>query len=388
VTSTPQAVDPPDEVTARLRQGSREAMSQVFRTHLDVIYNYCYRRCGSWTVAEDLSSTVFLEVWRNRQRAVSVDEIAKGIPVYEVEGSVGSTATCEHRSNDTTYAEAIFQLDDSVALARVRLNRAGHPGPWQTATPFGGYVHFSIGLLGDDAWTESVTADYEFLDADGKLLAAMPLHDRCQGHAVGHPDHRAAVHLRRHGPPLLGHRRIPASGRRENRDDDLHRAGCSGGCGPEFRQTRMEAPARALRPEGLGGVLSKDGQQFACSLAPTREVGAVVPDKRTTAESGFWFAVNPIDANGGSSFWASGRVPAEVTSITYVLPSGDKVPAVISAEGYWMAMYHVDGKDLAAGSVSTWDPVRVSIKRSSGAPITYAIPFNEHTMCNQVSHGC
>jgi hypothetical protein len=114
----------------------------------------------------------------------------------------------------------------------------------------------------------------------------------------------------------------------------------------------------------------------------------VVPDKRTTAESGFWFAVNPIDANGGSSFWASGRVPAEVTSITYVLPSGDKVPAVISAEGYWMAMYHVDGKDLAAGSVSTWDPVRVSIKRSSGAPITYPIPFNEHTMCNQVSHGC
>ncbi len=364
-------------------------MSQVFRTHLDVIYNYCYRRCGSWTVAEDLSSTVFLEVWRNRQRAVSVDEIAKGIPVYEVEGSVGSTATCEHRSNDTTYAEAIFQLDDWVALARVRLNRAGHPGPWQTATPFGGYVHFSIGLLGDDAWTESVTADYEFLDADGKLLAAMPVHDAVAKDTASVT--RITEQLSTCGD--MARRYSGTDGYQPPVDAKTGMTTCTGlaaraGADPSFDKREWKLQLELPGPKVWGGVLSKDGQQFACSLAPTREVGAVVPDKRTTAESGFWFAVNPIDANGGSSFWASGRVPAEVTSITYVLPSGDKVPAVISAEGYWMAMYHVDGKDLAAGSVSTWDPVRVSIKRSSGAPITYAIPFNEHTMCNQVYHGC
>jgi len=48
-------------------------MSAVFAEHLDVIYNYCYRRTSSWTAAEDLSATVFLEVWRHRRRAVELD---------------------------------------------------------------------------------------------------------------------------------------------------------------------------------------------------------------------------------------------------------------------------------------------------------------------------
>jgi RNA polymerase sigma factor (sigma-70 family) len=63
----------PGDLTERLRSGSREAMAEVFHTHLDAIYNYCYRRTGSWSAAEDLSSAVFLEVWRHRRRVVEVD---------------------------------------------------------------------------------------------------------------------------------------------------------------------------------------------------------------------------------------------------------------------------------------------------------------------------
>jgi RNA polymerase sigma factor (sigma-70 family) len=63
----------PGDLTERLRSGSREAMAEVFHAHLDAIYNYCYRRTGSWSAAEDLSSTVFLEVWRHRRRIVDVD---------------------------------------------------------------------------------------------------------------------------------------------------------------------------------------------------------------------------------------------------------------------------------------------------------------------------
>ena len=48
-------------------------MTEVFNAHLDAIYNYCYRRTGSWSAAEDLSSTVFLEVWRHHRRVVEVD---------------------------------------------------------------------------------------------------------------------------------------------------------------------------------------------------------------------------------------------------------------------------------------------------------------------------
>ena len=60
-------------LTAELRAGSRTAMATVFRTHLDAVYNYCYRRTGSWSAAEDLTSTVFLEVWKNRRRIVELD---------------------------------------------------------------------------------------------------------------------------------------------------------------------------------------------------------------------------------------------------------------------------------------------------------------------------
>jgi RNA polymerase sigma factor (sigma-70 family) len=56
-----------------LQDGSRSAMDEIFRTHLDAIYNYCYRRSGSWSTAEDLTSAVFLEVWKTRRRAIELD---------------------------------------------------------------------------------------------------------------------------------------------------------------------------------------------------------------------------------------------------------------------------------------------------------------------------
>ena len=137
-----------------------------------------------------------------------------------------------------------------------------------------------------------------------------------------------------------------------------------------------------------GAVLTKGTQRYACSLAPSREVSAIVPDKASTARSSFWFAVNPIDATDGTSFWAAGRVPADVTSITYRLPGGVTVPADLSPTGHWMVMHHVDGEDLSSGKVSTWDPVQVRITLGSGEVIRYEIPFNAKTMCNQISHGC
>lgn len=69
----PRPARPAAGEAERLRAGDRQAMAEVFSTHVDVIYNYCYRRTGSWSAAEDLASTVFLEVWRTRRRAVEVD---------------------------------------------------------------------------------------------------------------------------------------------------------------------------------------------------------------------------------------------------------------------------------------------------------------------------
>jgi RNA polymerase sigma factor (sigma-70 family) len=65
--------DPPNGLADRLRAGRRSAMTEIFIVHGSLIYNYCYRRTGSWSAAEDLTSTVFLEVWRSRRRSVETD---------------------------------------------------------------------------------------------------------------------------------------------------------------------------------------------------------------------------------------------------------------------------------------------------------------------------
>jgi RNA polymerase sigma factor (sigma-70 family) len=44
-----------------------EAFGQIFERHADAVYAHCFRRTGSWSAAEDLTSVVFLEAWRKRR---------------------------------------------------------------------------------------------------------------------------------------------------------------------------------------------------------------------------------------------------------------------------------------------------------------------------------
>ena len=50
------------------RNGDAEAFATLFERHAKAIYNYCFRRVGDWSVAEDLLSVVFLEAWRRRDK--------------------------------------------------------------------------------------------------------------------------------------------------------------------------------------------------------------------------------------------------------------------------------------------------------------------------------
>ncbi len=52
-------------LAARERDGT--AFSELFARHSDAVYNHCFRRTGSWSAAEDLTSVVFLEAWRKRR---------------------------------------------------------------------------------------------------------------------------------------------------------------------------------------------------------------------------------------------------------------------------------------------------------------------------------
>ncbi|GAA1554382.1 sigma-70 family RNA polymerase sigma factor [Actinomadura kijaniata] len=56
------------ELWERVRDGDRHAFGTLFDRHARTVYNYCFRRTADWTAAEDLTSVVFLETWRRRDR--------------------------------------------------------------------------------------------------------------------------------------------------------------------------------------------------------------------------------------------------------------------------------------------------------------------------------
>ncbi len=49
------------------------AYAALFDRHADAVYTFCFRRTASWANAEDLTSTVFLELWRARAKAAAYD---------------------------------------------------------------------------------------------------------------------------------------------------------------------------------------------------------------------------------------------------------------------------------------------------------------------------
>ncbi len=59
--------DPTDrELWRRVAQGDADSFGLLFDRHARTVYNFCFRRTADWALAEDLTSTVFLEAWRRR----------------------------------------------------------------------------------------------------------------------------------------------------------------------------------------------------------------------------------------------------------------------------------------------------------------------------------
>jgi RNA polymerase sigma factor (sigma-70 family) len=56
------------ELWRRATTGDERAFATLFERHIDAVYNYCFRRIGDWSVAEDLAADVFLEAWRQREK--------------------------------------------------------------------------------------------------------------------------------------------------------------------------------------------------------------------------------------------------------------------------------------------------------------------------------
>jgi RNA polymerase sigma-70 factor (ECF subfamily) len=52
----------------RVVDGDGDAFVALFTRHADAVANYAFRRTGDWSTAEDVTSMVFLEAWRQRRR--------------------------------------------------------------------------------------------------------------------------------------------------------------------------------------------------------------------------------------------------------------------------------------------------------------------------------
>ena len=66
---------PDARLWARACAGDHSAFGELFVRHANRIHNYCFRRTGSWTLAEDATSQTFLEAWRKRSSIVVTDSL-------------------------------------------------------------------------------------------------------------------------------------------------------------------------------------------------------------------------------------------------------------------------------------------------------------------------
>jgi RNA polymerase sigma factor (sigma-70 family) len=61
-------MDEPTDAALWQRAAADEtaAFGLLFERHVRSVYNYCFRRTGEWSQAEELTAIVFLEAWRRR----------------------------------------------------------------------------------------------------------------------------------------------------------------------------------------------------------------------------------------------------------------------------------------------------------------------------------
>jgi len=65
-----------NELWRRAASGEAEAFGLLYERHARAIYNYVFRRCADWSLAEDLTSAVFLEAYRRRSTvAIEPDKV-------------------------------------------------------------------------------------------------------------------------------------------------------------------------------------------------------------------------------------------------------------------------------------------------------------------------
>jgi RNA polymerase sigma-70 factor (ECF subfamily) len=93
-----------DDLWRRVRAGHEDAFTTLYRRHADSVYNYCFRRLGDWSAAEDLVAIVFLEAWRRRDAEVTPGKVLPWL--Y----GISTNVVRNRRRSEHRYAAALRRL--------------------------------------------------------------------------------------------------------------------------------------------------------------------------------------------------------------------------------------------------------------------------------------
>ena len=107
------------EVWAAALAGDESAFGVLFDRHARTVYNYCFRRTADWSVAEDLTSVVFLETWRRRS-AVRMESGSLLPWLYGVATNVlrnHQRSLRRHRDALTRLPEPVPPMEDADLVA-------------------------------------------------------------------------------------------------------------------------------------------------------------------------------------------------------------------------------------------------------------------------------
>jgi hypothetical protein len=285
----------------------------------------------------------------------------------------------------------LFAVGEDVTIGRTRINLGSSRGAWQTSRPDRGMVNFRLVLDGAETRIKPASMDFEMLDRRGDRVTIL------RNDKTGGPDTGKTARLDIFNcvdfEKMIA-RLKPVTRPKRPVNDEAGITTClelvkesATNLNVSFG-TKWKPRLVISTKQEWGAVLSDGSNLVGCSLFPTKEISPFSPDTGTVAKSSFYFAVNPIGSTPAASLWAAGKVPTDVSAISYRLPGGRDVAATIDNNGYWMLMYNSGTTPIADGSnVADWEPVEVTVTRPGGTK-KFSISFTEETMCRQVSHGC
>jgi RNA polymerase sigma-70 factor, ECF subfamily len=105
-----KSMEPSDaDLWARSRAGDADAFGLLFDRHERLIYNYCFRRIGNRSTAQDMLSMVFLEAWRRRKKELPPDKVLPWL--Y----GIATNVVRHQRRSERRFAAALSRLPNADA---------------------------------------------------------------------------------------------------------------------------------------------------------------------------------------------------------------------------------------------------------------------------------